>query len=964
MRSVASFLCALRCNYMNKCVTSQAGTCKRNIMLDKQKEAARQFAETWRGKGDEKRDCQKFWIQLLQEVYGVEHHYQIIDFEVPVKVKHIGYIDGYIHGTKVLIEQKSLGIDLDKAAKQSDGAVLTPYEQAKRYADNVTYSMKPRYIVTCNFAEFRIYDMDEERPEDKMVTIMLEDLPKDFPCMQFLVESGKAQRQKELKVSVDAGRIVGQLYDAFAKQYDDPTSPETMHSLNVLCVRLVFCLYAEDAGVFGAKRDMFHDYLNNFPQKKMNRALAELFDVLNQRPEERSRYVQDDKELSAFPYVNGGLFAGDDLYIPEFTEEICDLLLKRASLGFDWSAISPTIFGAVFESTLNPETRRSGGMHYTSVDNIHKVINPLFMNDLWIEFNKIRSIAVTKKRNSKLIEFQRKLSSLRFLDPACGSGNFLTETYLSLRRLENEALRLRANDGQILMNTDDTTLIAVSLTQFSGIEINEFAVSVAKTALWIAQSQMMAETESIVGKSLDFLPLKTSANIVQGNALRLDWETLVPRTQLSYIMGNPPFVGYAYRTAEQREDLQLIASEMGNNLDYVVGWYFKAAQMMQGTNIRAALVSTNSITQGEQVAAIWKPLYDRFGIHIDFAHRTFRWDSEASLKAHVHCVIVGFSCAPNNKPKIIYDGDRMQEASNINGYLMDAPNVFIESRNKPVSCVTDMAKGSIPVDDGNFFLSDEERLEFIEQEPSSEKFIKRFLGAKEFLHDIKRWCLWLNKATPHELKSMPKVMERVNAVRQFRLLSTKAATRKYADFPTRFMEIRQPESNYLLVPRHSSENRKYIPLGFISPDVICGDANLLIPNATLYHFGVLMSNVHNTWMRAVCGRLEMRYRYSINVVYNNFPWPEPTEEQRARIEETARAILDARAKYPDSSLADLYDEVTMPPELRTAHQRNDRAVCASYGWNASSPEFSSEAACVSTLMRLYQRLTTPSKSDN
>ncbi len=936
-------------------------------MADRQREAAKRFADTWRGKGYEKGESQPFWLQLLREVYGVERPEQFISFEEQVHLDNTSFIDGHIDETRVMIEQKSLGKSLSQPIRQSDGSLLTPFQQAKRYIVELPVDKHPRYVVTCNFEEFWVYDMN--KPHGEPEKIRLEDLTRDYYRLQFLVESGNTHLQKQLEVSVKAGELVGLLYDAFASQYADPSSPKAMRSLNVLCVRLVFCLYAEDAGVFG-RRGMFHDYLDNFPLLKMRRALLELFRILNTRPEDRDPYLRDDDPLlAAFPYVNGGLFAGEEIEIPPFTERIRGLLLRRASRDFDWSEISPTIFGAVFESTLNPETRRSGGMHYTSVENIHKVIDPLFMDGLREELDTIRSIAVTKSRNSRLIEFQRKLASPRFLDPACGSGNFLTEAYLSLRRLENDTLRLRANDGQMLLNTElsgsgDTTFIAVSLSQFSGIEINDFAVSVAKTALWIAESQMMAETENIIGRPLEFLPLRTSANIVEGNALRLDWESVVPRSELTYIMGNPPFVGYSLQSREQKEEmLSIYVDERGKpyktagKIDYVAGWYYKAAQMMQGTSIRAALVSTNSITQGEQVAAVWKPLYDRFGIHIDFAHRTFRWDSEASLKAHVHCVIVGFSTAPNNKPKVIYDGDRMQEANNINGYLIDAPDVFVESRHNPLCNVPEMKSGGKPVEGGHLIFTDEEKRDFLKKEPKAESYFRPFMGSDDFINGQGRWCLWLLNVAPHELRSMPAVMQRVQAVREFRLASIKPATREFALQPSRFMEIKQPDSDYLMIPATSSENRRYIPVGYLSKDVIASNAASFVPNATLYHFGVLTSNVHMAWMRAVCGRLEMRYRYSINVVYNNFPWPSPTEEQRARIEETARAILDARALYPDSSLADLYDEAAMPPELRTAHQRNDRAVCAAYGWGKDSPEFQSEAACVATLMKMYQRLT-------
>ena len=500
--------------------------------------------------------------------------------------------------------------------------------------------------------------------------------------------------------------------------------------------------------------------------------------------------------------------------------------------------------------------------------------------------------------------------------------------------------------------------IQVSISQFYGIEINDFAVTVAKTALWIAESQMMKETESIVLMHLDFLPLKTNANITEGNALRIDWENIIPKNELSYIMGNPPFIGYSLQTKEQKEDiLSIYVDENGKpyktagKVDYVAGWYFKAAQLMQNTVIQTAFVSTNSITQGEQVAAVWKPLYERFHVHIDFAHRTFIWDSEASQKAHVHCVIVGFSTKLNTKERVLYSSDRFQVVDNINAYLVNAPDIFVESNKKPICDVPEMVKGSSPVDGGNFFLDQEAYNLFSEKEPQSLKYIKQFFGAREYLHNIPRWCLWLIHISPSELLKMPLVKERVDAVKNFRLSSTKKATRKYAEFPLRFMELRQPETNYILIPRHSSENRRYIPFGFVNSDIICGDANNMIPNATLYQFGVLTSNVHMAWMRTVCGRIKSDYRYSNDIVYNNFPWPTPSVQQKQKIEQTAKAILDARLLYPDSSLADLYDEVAMPPELRKAHQNNDRTVMQAYGFSVKDM---TESMCVAELMKLYQ----------
>lgn len=934
-----------------------------------QRAAARQFAEDWHGRGDEKQETQSFWLALLQKIFGVDEPEKHISFERRVEVddtktgkRTTKFIDGYIPQTKVLIEQKGQDIDLRKGAKQSDGSMLSPYQQARRYGGYLPQPEQPRWIIVCNFQEFHIHDMS--RPNDEPEVLKLCDLEKEYHRLEFVIDTTSDHIKKEMEISLKAGELVGVLYDALLAQYQDPNDPETLKSLNALCVRLVFCLYAEDAGIFG-KHLMFHDYLSAH-EREARRALIDLFRVLNQKPEERDPYM--DEDLAAFPYVNGGLFADEDIIIPRLNEEIVSLILRRASEDFDWSAISPTIFGAVFESTLNPETRRSGGMHYTSIENIHKVIDPLFLDGLKAEFEETCKIPVERTRKNKLEIFQRKLADLSFLDPACGSGNFLTETYLSLRRLENQVLAMiiaatkSQVAGQIMFGDEgEGNPIKVSIGQFYGIEINDFAVTVAKTALWIAESQMMKETEDIVHTSLDFLPLKSYANIIEGNALQLDWESVIPKYKLNYIMGNPPFIGYSLQSKEQKEDiLSIYIDEKGKpyktagKIDYVSGWYFKAAQFINGTNIRTAFVSTNSITQGEQVAGVWKPLYDRFGIHIDFAHRTFRWDSEASMKAHVHCVIVGFSSAPNYAARIIYSSDRAQAAENINAYLIDAPTVFIESRNTPLCEVPQMVYGNKPTDGGFLFLSPEEYQGVISAEPAIGKYIKRIYGATEYINNKVRYCLWLVGASPAEIRNSRFIMERVKAVRNFRLNSTKEATRKTAETPTLFQEIRQPNSEYIIIPRHSSETRRYIPFGFVSPDIIVNDAVQIIPNADLYNFGILMSNVHMAWTRAVCGRIKSDYRYSKDVVYNNFPWPTPTDTQKAKIEQTAQAILDARALYPDSSLADLYDEAVMPPELRTAHQQNDRAVMQAYGFSIRDM---TESACVAALMKMYQKLT-------
>lgn len=875
------------------------------------------------------------------------------------------FIDGYIPQTRVLVEQKGKDIVLTRGYKQSDGSLLSPYQQARRYGAYLPQSEQPRWIVVCNFQTFEVHDMNFPNGEPEVLT--LADLAADCSKLDFLVNTGSDAIKHEEKVSLQAGELVGVLYDALLQQYKDPTDPKTLKSLNALCVRLVFCLYAEDAGIFNHRRDMFHDYLRDIPAHGIRKALVELFRTLDQKPQDRDKYLFDDNPtLAAFPYVNGGLFADEDIEIPPFTEELKSLLLSKASQDFNWSAISPTIFGAVFESTLNPDTRRSGGMHYTSIENIHKVIDPLFLNGLKAELEEIKSIPVERTRETRLAAYQDKLASLTFLDPACGSGNFLTESYISLRRLENQVIEERIIldkgrhgyqvAGQVAWGEGALNPVQVSIHQFYGIEINDFAATVAKTALWIAESQMLKETEDIVAHQIDFLPLKSYANITEGNALRLNWEDVVPKGKLNYIMGNPPFVGARLMNADQKADVNLIFDGWKNagNLDYVCCWYKKTADLMQGTAIRSALVSTNSVSQGESVANLWKPLFEA-GVHIDFAHRTFRWDSEAKIKAHVHCVIIGFSTAPNSAEKVLYSGDRTQIVKNINGYLLDGDNIFIENRKHPICNVPEMVFGNTPIDDGNLIIEANEIDNFLLNEPNAKPYVRPLVGSREFINGLKRYCLWLVDVSPAEIRKMPSVMKRIQAVHEMRINSKRTATCKLADKPMLFGEIRQPKSgNYLIVPLTSSERRRYIPIGFMSYEVIATNLVQMLPNANLYHFGILTSNVSNSWMRTVCGRLKSDYRYTITNVYNNFPWPTPTDEQKARIEQTAQAILDARELYPDCSLADLYDEATMPPELRKAHQQNDKAVMQAYGfWG----KLNSESACVAELMRMYQLLS-------
>ena len=912
-----------------------------------QKTAAKQFAAHWATRGDEKQDTQSFWLSLLQSVYGVEGPAQFIQFEVPVKLDHVSYIDGFIPATRVLIEQKSANVDLRRGSRQSDGSMLTPYQQARRYAAYLPHNQNPRWIVVCNFQQFQIHDMN--RPNDEPETVLLADLEKEYHRLQFLVDTGSTLVKKEMEVSLQAGEIVGVLYDALLKQYKDPESPETLKSLNALCVRLVFCLYAEDAGVFGG-HGMFQRYLQNHTGDA-RRALIDLFRVLDTQPEDRDPYIDDD--LAAFPYVNGGLFADEDVVIPRLDENIVDLILHRASEDFDWSVISPTIFGAVFESTLNPETRRKGGMHYTSIENIHKVIGPLFLNDLRAELDDIKAIPVDKTRDKQLRQFQAKLAGLTFLDPACGSGNFLTETYLSLRRLENEVIDALLY-GQVILG-QVTDPIRVSIGQFYGIEINDFAVTVAKTALWIAESQMMQETEKLVRHTLDFLPLRSYANIVEGNALRMDWERVVPKRELDYIMGNPPFVGHQWRTKEQAVDLESVCKDIPKcgKLDYVCGWYVKAADYMQGTQIHAAFVSTNSISQGESVGILWKPLFTEKHLTIEFAYRTFVWTSEAKDKAAVHCVIVGFTCGTAQNTCYLYESDRRRTVEHINGYLVDAPNVFIQSRGKPLTAgLPIMSKGSQPTDGGNLIFSVEERDDLIKKYPQTEELLRRYISADDYINNKIRYCLWLVNISPSKYRNIHPIMERLERVVKCRRQSPTSSVQRNAETPMLFTQIRQPQSQYLAMPEVSSSKRKYIPFGYINPDVIGSNMLYLIPNATLYMFGVMISNVHMAWARTVGGRLKSDYRYT-PAIYNNFPWPTPTDEQKVKIEQTAQAILDARDLYPDASLADLYDPATMPPELVKAHQQNDKAVMRAYGFDIKT---TTESSCVAELMRRYQGL--------
>lgn len=916
-----------------------------------QKKAAKEFSERWKDRGYEKGESQKYWIDLLSNVLGVSNATEFIEFEDTVHIdKSTGFIDGFIDKTKVLIEQKSIEKDLRKTIKQSDGSLLNPFQQAKRYSSELPYDDRPRWIVTCNFKSILVYDMNN--PNSEPEEILLQNLSKEYYRLSFLVDSKNEHIKKEEELSFKAGELVGKLYDAFSKEYKDITNEQSQKDLNELCVRLVFCLYAEDAGLFG-KKSIFHDYLAKHDDLTLMRDnLIKLFKTLDTKEEDRDPYLEDD--LNQFPYVNGGVFSNKNIEIPKFTDEIKSTLLAKASDEFDWSEISPAIFGAVFESTLNPETRRSGGMHYTSIENIHKVIDPLFLDDLRDKLNKAESIKNEKIRNDELRKFQEYLGTLKFFDPACGSGNFLTETYLSLRRLENEALEV-IQGGKIALDLEGT--IKVSIQQFYGIEINDFAVKVAKTALWIAEAQMFQETKNIIYNPAglkDILPLETYENIVESNALRIDWNEVLPNTECNYIMGNPPFIGARLMNESQKEDIATIFKGINNagNVDYVGCWYIKCSEYMLGTIIETALVSTNSICQGEQPEILWKPLIEK-GIEINFAYRTFKWESDAKKKASVFCIIVGFSYEKRERKLLFNEVNIFKSVKNINAYLIDSDNIFIKSRTNGLCDIPRMGIGNKPIDGGYYLFTEEEMNQFIKKEPLSKKWFKKWYGAKEFIENKPRYCLWLKHCNPNELRMMPEALKRIRAVKDYRLNSTSEGTRKLAEEPTKFHVENFPIGTYIVVPEVSTDKRKYIPIGFMDSSVLCSNLVKITETASLYHFGVLTSNVHMSWVRATCGRLGNGYRYSVNVVYNNFPWPKPTEKQKEKIKRTAKLILDAREKYPNSSLSDLYDELTMPVEVRKAHQENDKAVMEAYGFDWRKM---TESDCVAELMKMYQKL--------
>ena len=932
------------------------------MALDARKKAATEFAAYWSGqRGSEKGEDQKFWNSLLSEVLGVSDVKSRIRYQEPVHYKGTTkFLDAWIPETQVLIEHKSRGVDLDAPQTHHDGQ--TPFQQAWDYDNNRPRREKARWIVVTNFDEIRIHDMEADVPETTFETILLKDLAKEVHRLDFLVKEVESIREKEARVSIEAGRVVGKLYNAFLEQVGEGAKdPKILRDLNILCVRLVFCVYAEDAGVF--EKDAFLKFLRQFKPASFHLQLRELFKVLAQRPEERGAFLAP--ELKAFPYVGGGLFR-DETDIPVFSDKVAHILLDEASEHFDWSEISPTIFGAVFESTLNPETRRKGGMHYTSEENIHKVIDPLFLDDLCDGFAAIKEKPAGKARDRELEAFQKKLGGLTFLDPACGSGNFLTETYISLRKLENEALALRFR-GQGQFDLEDRKLVHVSINQFFGLEINDFAVTVAQTAMWIAECKMMEDTNRILSKNFTPLPLTDSAKIVEGNALRMDWEGLLSNSDESecsanaprhfdYIMGNPPFVGARMMAqgSDQKHDIEDLFGDIKDvqDLDYVCGWYKKAAVLIQKTATRVGFVATNSICQGAQVPILWNVLLNDYHVQIDYAYQSFKWTSEALERAAVSCVIIGFSTVGNRVRKLFDSNGVSISVANISPYLLNGPNVFVTAARDTLCGTPKMNLGNQPRDGGNLILTEEERADAIKSEPAIEKWIRPYVGADEFIKGKKRYCIWLKNASPMDIVRSPFLSSRVNAVREFRLASKAKTTNQYARVPSIFAQITQPDGvPYMIVPSVSSDKRLYVPMGYVDGNVIASNLVLILPYAKLFHFGVLTSSVHMAWMRVVCGRLGTGYRYSKEIVYNTFPWPTGSTDE---VERTAQGILDARKKYDGASFAELYGEkMYLFADLVAAHRANDAAVMKAYGFpsNLTEPEI------VSRLFEMYAKLT-------
>lgn len=907
--------------------------------------------------GYEKGQTQQFWNSILRAFDSSIDPKNYIQYEKQVKDPASGntkFIDGYIAHTRVMIEQKSSKIDLSKPESQSGGAKLTPFEQAARYDNWLPLNERAKYIICSNFRTIEIHDRNRPLEPPFIIPFTEDGIEKNFHRLKFLLDPGSTVSALEVAVSKNAAALIGEIYSDITKLYTkEELTPVLLRQINIFCVRLVFCVYAEDSLVF-RRKDMFGEYLKKFNSDKdeFRRHVRDVFKNLNTPNELRD---PDDHKLNEFPYTNGGLFA-EEYPIPRLKENIAFKITQKMSLEFDWSPINPSIFGSMFESTLSAQSRREGGMHYTTTDNINKAVGPLFLNSLRMELMSIIEFQKIGEKCDMLLAFQQKLASIQILDPACGSGNFLTYIYMELRRMENKVLyELNSLGYQLPENP-----ILVSISQVHGFEINDFAVDTAKTALWIAQNQLLHETKGILKNNIPELPLANIDTIHCVNALTVKWESLADPQKINYIVGNPPFVGARLQTEEQKaEVINIFGQDWKNvgNLDYVCCWYKLAVDFMkQNPKIKCALVSTNSICQGEQVANLWQPLFED-GLVINFAYTTFRWESDSNGMAHVHCIIVGFALEADDNKYLFNAEGVASDAKNINAYLVDGPNVFVESRKKPISKVPEMVFGNMPNDGGNLIIEGDEYYDFISLEPKAKPFIKSFVGAEEFINNKKRYCLWLKDVNPLDYANLPTVMNRIKAVRDLRLASNRAGTKKKAETPMLFGEIRQPDSDYLLIPCHSSETRKYIPIGYMCKDIISSNACQIIPNATLYEFSILTSSVHNIWMRLVAGRLKSDYRYSKDVVYNNFPWPEVDDATKKKIGEFGHKILDVRAKYlsdPKCSLATLYGEnlELIFGDLNAAHKANDKAVLGLYGLAADA----SDEQVLEEVMERYVRM--------
>jgi len=892
------------------------------------KQRAIAFSKEWETETSEKSESQSFWNDFFN-VFGISRR-RVGSFELPIKKadNKQGFIDLLWKGM-ILVEHKSRGKDLDKAT-----------QQAKDYFPNLKEHELPKYILVSDFQKFRLYDLDTNETKE----FELKDFVNHVHLFGFIAGYEKRVYRDEDPVNIKAAELMGDIHDRLKE------IGYTGHDLEVYLVRLLFCMFADDTGIFN--QGIFWEYIDLHTKEDgsdLAMHIASIFDVLNTSDEKRLKIL--DENLTQFPYVNGKLFE-EPLQLAAFDKPMREMLLKACA--FDWGKISPAIFGSMFQAVMNQTERRNLGAHYTSEKNIQKLIKPLFLDDLYTEFEK------AKGSKGKLEALHKKIANLYFLDPACGCGNFLIITYRELRDLEILILLELNKTGQLV--TDISSIIQVDVDQFAGIEYDEFAVRVAEVAMWLIDHQMNLKVSNEFGQYFVRLPLKKSAKIVHGNSLRIDWDSVVAKEKLNFILGNPPFVGHHYQSIAQKQDLHYILHDVQSAgvMDYVSAWFYKAAQYIQSTKIKVGFVSTNSVSQGEQVGILWGALLDKFRVIIHFAHRTFKWNNEAKGNAAVHCVIIGFANYETDE-KYIFDYQDIKgepqliRAKNINPYLVDASNLIIPNRNKPICNVPAMMYGSKPTDGGYFLLTQEEKTEFLKKEPDAEKFIKPFISAKEFLNGGERYCLWLVDIQPNELKKMPEILKRVEAVRKFRSESVASSTRDYSSH-TLFRQVTQPKSDYILVPRTTSENRRYIPLGFFTADNIVSDTCQAIPNGDLYLFGMLTSAMHMTWVKYVCGRLESRFRYSKDIVYNNYPFPENvSDKQKQKVEIAAQKVLDTRAKYPDSSLADLYDPLTMPPDLVKAHQALDKAVDLCY----RPQPFVSELNRIEYLFSLYEALSAP-----